>query len=236
MAKEILIFTDGSSRGNPGPGGWGAIVASDAEVVELGGREDKTTNNRMELRAAISALEFVKNQKLNASRCTLFSDSSYVINGITKWVSGWRQNNWQTKDKKDVMNRDLWEELAELNSSLSVNWKYVAGHAGHGANERCDRIATAFADNEPTTLYTGSRSGYRVLIEVPRGEQKSVKGKSGSSGKAYSYVSMVEGKISTHQTWDECKRRVNGQRFARFRKALSLEDEKAIYEEFSKPK
>ncbi len=235
MAKEILIFTDGSSRGNPGPGGFASIVASDTEVVELGGREDKTTNNRMELKAAIIALSYVRSLREKMS-VKLFSDSSYVINGITKWVSGWRQNNWQTKDKKDVMNRDLWEELAELDSSLSVVWKYVAGHAGHGANERCDRIATAFADNEPTTLYTGSRSGYRVLIEVPRGEQKSVKGKSGSSGKAYSYVSMVEGKISTHQTWDECKRRVNGQRFARFRKALSLEDEKAIYEEFSKPK
>lgn len=233
MAKEILIFTDGSSRGNPGPGGFAAIVATDTDVMEIGGREDKTTNNRMELKAAIAGLATARGMR-EKSAVKLFSDSSYVINGITKWVSGWKQNGWKTKTKTDVLNSDLWMELDELNSSLQVEWKYVAGHAGHDANERCDRIATAFADNEPVQLYKGLRAGYRFSLSAPVGLQKSVRSSNGKSGKAYSYVSMVNGEIRTHQTWDDCKRRVNGQRFARYRKALSSSDEKAIYTEFSK--
>ena len=108
MKKSITIFSDGSSKGNPGPGGWGAIIASSDKVVEIGGGEKYTTNNRMELLAAISALETVENNK---EEIILNTDSSYVINGITKWVFGWQKNNWKTSTKADVVNKDLWERL-----------------------------------------------------------------------------------------------------------------------------
>ncbi len=146
---EIIIFTDGSSRGNPGRGGWGSVVVENNVVTELGGREDDTTNNRMELTAAIEGLSVVKTD----DQITINTDSSYVINGITKWVNGWKRNGWITKTKEEVMNRDLWEKLLEAKEGKDVVWNYVGGHAGIVGNERCDVIATSFADNSPTNLY-----------------------------------------------------------------------------------
>lgn len=230
MAKEILVFTDGSSRGNPGPGGWGAIIATDTDVIELGGRDERTTNNRMELLAASAALHEVR-ARGQRTPVIVFSDSSYLVNGMERWVAGWKQNGWKTKEKGEVLNRDLWESLDDAAASLSVSWRRVAGHAGHDANERCDRIATTFADNQPITLYRGSRAGYRILINTPKGAHASSHGV-GRAGKAYSYVSMVDGIITTHDTWTACERRVKGAKGARYRKALSAEDEKAIFAEF----
>jgi ribonuclease HI len=155
--KIISIFTDGSSRGNPGPGGWGAIVSAKDEVRELGGREDNTTNNRMELSAAINALVYVDENDIGTD-VLVHTDSKYVIKGITSWVSGWKRNGWKTANKTDVINRDLWEALSFVSSGLSIKWKYVEGHAGHPGNERCDQIATSFADNVVTQLYHGGSS------------------------------------------------------------------------------
>ena len=128
MKDGILIWSDGSSRGNPGPGGWGVIIVSpEKEVVELGGGEEHTTNNRMELLGAISALSYVdKNVLPSAGYMRIHTDSSYVINGITKWVHGWRRNNWLTSEKKEVLNRDLWEKLFSLTVGKKIKWKYVA--------------------------------------------------------------------------------------------------------------
>jgi len=162
----IKIFTDGSSRGNPGPGGWGTIICNENQVIELGGREDLTTNNRMELMAAISALEYVKSTDLseNLDKIEVFSDSKYVITGITEWIVGWRAKGWKTAGKKSVLNRDLWERLSMATEGLPIEWKYVAGHTGHYGNERCDEIATSFADNLKTNLYSGSRGKYTIKI------------------------------------------------------------------------
>ncbi|MFA6404819.1 MAG: ribonuclease HI [Candidatus Paceibacterota bacterium] len=154
---KYIIFTDGSSRGNPGRGGWAVvIIEDDSMVIELGGREDKATNNRMELTAAIEALS----QTSRDADITLYTDSSYLIGGITKWVKGWKKNDWKRdiwqKDiKKDVLNRDLWEKLDELNMVRNVKWNYIRGHTGNHGNERCDEIATAFADGEKISLFEG---------------------------------------------------------------------------------
>jgi len=157
-SSKIIIFTDGSSKGNPGPGGWGAIIkrptTNDRQLTtEIGGRAEHTTNNRMELTAAIETLSFLKNYKLPAAvNYKLFSDSKYLIDGITKWIHGWQKNGWRTKDKKNVLNRDLWEKLYKLTKGKEIDWKYVAGHIGHPENERCDEIAQAFAEGKTPKL------------------------------------------------------------------------------------
>ncbi|MEQ1561611.1 MAG: ribonuclease HI [Nitrospira sp.] len=220
----ITIFTDGSSRGNPGPGGWGAIVVTDDTAVELGGREDHTTNNRMELMAVISALEFSYNEK----EVTIFTDSAYVLNGATRWVKGWERNNWKTSTKDDVLNKDLWERLVEAMSHRVIEWKLLKGHSGNHGNERCDVIATMFADGNPVTLFNGSSVRYGVDLSVT--DLKSDK-KSKSKSKAYSYVSMVDGVIQVHKTWEECKARVHGVN-AKFKKSISPADEEEIIREF----
>lgn len=163
---KITIYTDGSSRGNPGPGGWATIILTEDEVVELGGREDMTTNNRMELMGAIVGLREIDNRHASATHVEVCTDSEYVRKGITEWISGWVKKGWKTSTKKDVLNKDLWEMLLHeetrlKNSGVHVTWKYVPGHAGVAGNERADVIATACADNANSLqLYRGERSGY----------------------------------------------------------------------------
>jgi len=225
----ITIFTDGSARGNPGPGGWGAIVATDETVTELGGREDHTTNNRMELLAVISALESVPRE----IEMTIYTDSAYVLNGSTRWVVGWQKNKWKTSQKEDVLNRDLWERMISATTHKIIDWKLLKGHAGHAGNERCDVIATSFADKKPIVLYNGSRERYGVSLSVPNQEKKSGVDKTRSK-KVYSYVSEIGSVIQTHKTWEECKARVHGVSGARFKKSVSPADEEEIIKEFSK--
>ena len=156
----ITIYTDGSSRGNPGPGGWGAIVLDEVRVAELGGRESHTTNNRMELMGAIKALEFAGT--LSDTPIELDTESEYVMKGIPLWIEGWQKRNWKTASKKPVLNQDLWQLLLAVANGKQIVWKYVAGHSGHEYNERCDEIATSFADDTQITLYNGARSGYKI--------------------------------------------------------------------------
>lgn len=155
----ITIHTDGSSRGNPGPGGWGAILESGDRVVEIGGREDHTTNNRMELTGAIKALEFAP--QLSNDNCLIFTDSEYVMKGMTEWIEGWQKRGWKTAAKKPVLNQDLWQELLAASAGKDIEWKYVAGHSGHALNDRCDVIATSFADGVDPNLYDGPKEGYK---------------------------------------------------------------------------
>lgn len=240
--QHITIFSDGSSRGNPGPGGWAAIVAipKTDKVMELGGHADNTTNNRMELTGALNALLKIRHMKEEA---VVHTDSSYLINGITKWVKGWVKNGWTTQGREEVLNRDLWELLAAvLEERESVGgktkWVYVAGHAGIPGNERVDIIATACADEEEVEFYDGSLKNYAIDIyslEPKHGVKKTKDAKrSRGNAKAYSYVSKVSGKIMTHKTWAECEARVKGVSGAKFKKALSASEEKEIIEEWSK--
>ncbi len=152
----IIIYTDGSSRGNPGPGGWAGIVIDDKKVKEIGGREDHTTNNRMELTGAIRTLESVDEKDLE-----IYTDSEYVMKGMTEWVHNWQIKGWRTAAKKAVLNQDLWQELLRVSEDKNINWKYVAGHSGDKMNDRCDEIATSFADGLAPSLYDGPRSQYK---------------------------------------------------------------------------
>ncbi len=142
--KHIDIFTDGACSGNPGKGGWGAILKYGSAVKELSGGEAETTNNRMELTAVIKALEALK----EPCDVTLTSDSKYVIDAITKrWVYGWRSNGWRKADKKPALNVDLWERLLALLETHTVRFVWVKGHAGHPENERCDQLAVQYYNN-----------------------------------------------------------------------------------------
>ena len=136
-AAEVEIFTDGACSGNPGPGGWGTILRMGERERELSGGDPATTNNRMELMAAISALEALN----RPSAVELHTDSQYVKNGIMSWIHGWKRNGWRTADKKPVKNADLWQRLDEASDRHTVTWHWVKGHAGHDENERADELA-----------------------------------------------------------------------------------------------
>ena len=153
----ITIYTDGASVGNPGPGGWGAIIIDDDDTVrEIGGGETHTTNNKMELTAVIRALK-----SISTSEAVIYTDSEYVLKGITEWIHRWQQKNWKTAGRKPVLNQDLWQELLTLTQDKKLNWKLVRGHSGIPLNERCDEIATEFANGIKPVLYHGPRDKYR---------------------------------------------------------------------------
>jgi ribonuclease HI len=139
---EVDAFTDGACSGNPGPGGWGALLRIGDKERELSGGEPDTTNNRMELMAAIAALEALK----RPCRVRLHTDSVYVKDGATKWIHGWKKNGWRTADKKPVKNVELWQRLDEARNGHEVEWLWVKGHSGHPENERVDQLARAEID------------------------------------------------------------------------------------------
>jgi len=229
--NEIIIFTDGSSRRNPGVGGWGAIVIHGDTVHELGDHVPHTTNNRMELTAVIQALQCVSKLPTSNSKLSTVvnTDSSYVLKGATLWVDGWKKNNWKTKSRDDVLNKDLWEELLPYLHE-KISWNLLKGHSGNPGNERCDVIATGYADNTPPTLYSGLHREYSVdvfqVVQVV--SKKNIKRKSNSKSKPYSYVSSVGGVIQKHASWTECEARVKGKKGALFKKAFSVQDEQNI--------
>jgi ribonuclease HI len=136
---HVVIYSDGACSGNPGPGGWGAVLTSGTHRKEIQGGEADTTNNRMELLAAISALDALR----RASTVELWTDSAYVKNGITQWIHGWKKNGWRTADKKPVKNAEMWQKLDELRLKHDVTWHWLKGHAGHPENERADALARA---------------------------------------------------------------------------------------------
>jgi ribonuclease HI len=133
----VVIYTDGACSGNPGPGGWGAVLMSGPHRKELSGGEGQTTNNRMELTAAIHALEALKRPSI----VQLFTDSAYLRNGITSWIRRWKSNGWRTADRMPVKNADLWQRLEQARARHEVHWHWVKGHAGHPENERADELA-----------------------------------------------------------------------------------------------
>lgn len=244
--STILIFSDGACSGNPGPGGWGSIVAlPDGTVHELGGGNKETTNNRMEMTAAIRALAMIDGG--TSGKIVLYTDSTYLIKGITQWIWGWRSRGWKNAEGQDVANRELWQELLHQVTRLKptvVDWKYVRGHAGYPGNERCDEIAVSFSKNCPDRLYSGPRDGYFVdLNELPADEplpektkstafQGSSKGSSSGASKSSSsgpttYLSYFGGIVKRHTTWSDCEKHVKG-RNAKFKKAKSAQEERDI--------
>jgi ribonuclease HI len=233
--NPTIVFTDGAAKGNPGPGGWGVIIlTADQRVVELGGGSPHTTNNKMELSGAIAALDYLAGQP---GPIAIYTDSTYVIQGITQWVWGWRKRGWKTAQGTDVLNRDLWERLSSLLADRprgDVEWRWVRGHVGTPGNERVDAIAVAFSQQRPPDLYAGPLDGYPIAIHQlpedtalpkrPAGAASSSRSKTA----AHSYLSVVGGVPMRHGTWAECEARVKGQSGARFKKASSDADESVI--------
>ncbi len=140
--KTVEIFTDGACKGNPGPGGWGALLRMGGHEKEMSGSEARTTNNRMEMTAAIRALEALR----EPCEVLLHTDSKYLIDGITNWIHGWKRKGWKNAAKKPVVNEDLWRELDALRSKHQVTWHWVKGHSGHAENERVDQLASDAAE------------------------------------------------------------------------------------------
>ena len=139
--EPIVVYTDGGCHGNPGPGGWGCVVIAEGDARELSGGEAVTTNNRMELTAAIMALTAIYNtERFKGRPVAVYSDSQYVKNGITSWIQNWKKNGWKTSQKKPVLNQELWQQLDALNTALPVSWNWVKGHAGIQYNEVCDQL------------------------------------------------------------------------------------------------
>ena len=229
MRPKATVFTDGACSGNPGPGGWAAIVVwPSGEVRELAGALHHTTNNRMELSAAIAALRHVSSSP-QQQQCRIYTDSTYVIAGITSWIVRWKIKDWKTMDGKDVLNRDLWEELEVLLEAFpkgNVSWHYVRGHSGFPGNERCDEIAVSFSQGNPQPLYFGPLSGYpHDILRLPE-EVVLVKRRSGKpKGKTLFYLSFLDGKLQRHADWSQCQARVIGKSGARFKKISSPEEE-----------
>jgi ribonuclease HI len=232
--QPIVVFADGAAKGNPGPGGWGAvIVTGDGHVTELGGGAPHTTNNKMELTAVIEALRRLRG---TAGPVAAYTDSTYVIRGITQWIKGWRRRGWKTAEGTPVLNREYWEALSELVSGRGpagrIAWHYVRGHTGVPGNERVDAIADQFATSRRVDLYDGPLLKYPIaVLDLPDDTTlpERTPGRPSSKGKAaYSYLSVVDGKPMRHATWLECERRVKGRSGARFKKAMSAADEAAI--------
>ncbi len=149
--SDVVIYTDGACRGNPGPGGWGALLRSGDHEKEIWGGEPLTTNNRMELMAAIMALEGLK----RPCKVELHTDSKYVMQGITEWIRGWKARGWQTADKKPVKNEDLWKRLDAARLRHEVKWKWVKGHSGHAENDHADRLANRGIDELKASAGSG---------------------------------------------------------------------------------
>ena len=148
MKSNITIYTDGASKGNPGEGGWGAYIEYNNEKVKLYGYETDTTNNRMEITAAIEALRYIKVK----SNIILYTDSKYLMNGINTWIHDWKKNNWKTSSNKGVKNVDLWQIIDELNSNHSIKWIWVKGHSGNPGNEMADELANFAIISKGETL------------------------------------------------------------------------------------
>lgn len=236
---KLIIFTDGSSRGNPGPGGWGAVLVFPklSEVIELGGNKQSTTNNEMEMTAIVSALSYSAD---NTAPIVILTDSKYVIKGITKWVFGWERNGWQTSAKEPVKNKQVWEAMLALvrareKNGGTIEWKHVAGHVGIPGNERVDTIATEFATGKIPDLYRGNMASYPIQtilsIDEKMIDAESGVGREKKTGPAHSYLSLVDGDVVRHKTWSETEERVKGKK-AKFRKALSAEHETEILKDW----
>lgn len=228
--KEIIVFTDGASLGNPGPGGYGAVIVFQDldEVVELGGSKLNTTNNEMEMTAALSALAYLSHNNLPVH---IYTDSAYLINGITKWVYGWEKNGWQTANDEPVSHERIWKDMVSLirarGTSGKVSWHKVAGHAGMPGNERVDAIATGFGKGHMVDLYRGRLSQYHTNVLEFEYDEKVSATKSRGKTAAYSYLSLVDGVAMRHRDWASCEKRVKG-KHAKFKKAVSQQDELSI--------
>jgi len=229
-----IIFTDGAAKGNPGPGGYGAVLLLNGTVIEIGAGKKLTTNNEMELRAVVEALKQVAGER---EEVKVYTDSKYVVEGATGWVFGWMKNGWKTKTGGDVLHKQIWQELIDLIKEVKVEWHKIPGHSGLIGNERADTIASDLGQDKIVNLYNGPRSEYQYEIENVEWDKEKAEARSAARKRsalpAHSYISKVDGLIETHQTWKECEARVKGKKGVKFKKSTSPAEEKNIIQDFS---
>lgn len=230
--EKIVVYTDGASRGNPGAGGYGAIIMfPTGKVLEIGGKEDNTTNNRMEMMAVLKSLEVIE-ERTKEGETVIFSDSAYVVNGISGWMFSWEKNGWKTKEGNIVLNQDIWKDLFGICFRLKnrgLKMEKVPGHAGVILNERADIIAQSFADKTNLNLFVGEKSKYESILKDVKVSTK----KSNDKRPAYSYVSLVSGVLKTYKDWKSCEEDVKGKNGAKFRKVYSKEEEGELLKEWA---
>ncbi|MFK7873902.1 MAG: ribonuclease HI [Oligoflexales bacterium] len=223
--QDALIYSDGACKGNPGPGGWGCVVSCHHNVEELGGFVDATTNNQMELLAALQGLK--KATEKQAKSVEVRTDSKYLVQGMTSWIKNWKKKDWKTAQGKPVLNQQLWMDLDVVCQQLDVTWTHVAAHCGIPGNERADEIASSEAQQVGFQYFVGPEADYDVNLSDDQPTAQPVKKipsktfKKTSSGTAYCYLSYIDGDLKKHQTWKECEIEVKGRRGARYRKATS---------------
>ncbi len=238
MKNTVTIYTDGASRGNPGPGGWAVVVMTDTNVIELAGNVTPATNNQMELMAVEKGLEYARKHFPDAT-VLVHADSTYVLKGLKSWLDGWKRNGWLTATKKPVENKNQWQALLALRDHFGKNLELVKveGHSGHQYNDRCDELAVAAALKNTHTLFKGTVKAYeQQLIDTPpKSVQKPAKknGTKKESGPAYSYVSSVDGKVYTDKTWAECEMRVKGKKGAKYKKVFSKGEETGLVQDYT---
>jgi ribonuclease HI len=233
MTGKVLIFTDGAAKGNPGRGGYGAVISHGDTVKELGGFKELTTNNEMELKAVVEALKEIAPKKVAVE---IYTDSKYVVEGAKGWVYGWAKNGWVTTTKSEVLNKELWQELLPLLGKVKIEWHKVPGHVGIVGNERADTIASTFAEKGACSLYIGSLAGYGHNIHDTSYDESKAQDRNDArqrqNQKAHSYISALDGVVKIHATWAECEARVKGRKGARFKKSLDAEEEAQIVKDF----
>lgn len=230
--KTLIIYSDGACRGNPGPGGWAAvIVKNNSQIVELGGYEQSTTNNAMEIRGILESLDYAVNDR--PDKIIVYSDSSYVLNAITKWIYGWQKNGWKSSEGKDVANQNDWKHIylsIQKLKGTEISWNYVRGHTGVPGNERCDKLSVSFSYGDVMHLYNGLLKNYDLDLTVPPKTEPiptSSFTKSKNSKDAY-YLILKNGQIDRVLTWAECEAKVKGVSGAKFKKVNSSDQESDI--------
>ncbi|OFZ31510.1 MAG: ribonuclease HI [Bdellovibrionales bacterium RIFCSPHIGHO2_01_FULL_40_29] len=238
--NSVVIYGDGACSGNPGPGGFGAIVIFPNETVqELAEYHPQTTNNRMEILAIMKSLRLVLNSSdfSSVSQIQIFTDSVYLIRAITQWLFGWKKRGWKTAANEEVANQDLWIEFDKLlyqlklkNADAKLEWNFVKGHSGDPGNERCDELAVSMSKRESVDLYSGSIRGYH--FDVTRLPEKKplpeFKDRSNEPKKPAWYLSLVNGVLKSHKTWSECEAVVKGRPGVKFKKVTSQEEEEQV--------
>lgn len=244
--NQIWIYGDGACSGNPGPGGWACLVAFLGErnhVVERGGGEARTTNNRMEMESVLRALALCPESE--STPIEIFSDSKLLIQGATQWLPGWKAKKWMKSDGQPVANVDLWEkmdrELARLRGRLK--WTYVPGHAGVAGNERADEIAVAFSQAESVQLFEGPLAEYphgAAFRQRPSSDESSEGGAKPRNSKRSKaggyYLSLVGNRLERHTTWAECEARVKGKSGAKFKKVSGNAEEQTTLRNWKIPR
>lgn len=234
LGPKIRLIGDGSSLGNPGPSGWGLIIADTTQVIELGDRAERATNNQMELQAYLEALNFLIGAETEGAQISAFWDSKFVLSGVKAWRFGWRRKSWKTASGEPVKNLELWQEIDEKMEALSSNsfeFYHVPGHQGIPANERADEICRSFAEGKEPVLYQGDLLSYGIDIaeSLPtEAFQLKASSPSAKSKKPLFYLSYVGGKVHRDPSWGACEARVKGVANAKYKKIFSEAEEAQV--------